>query len=293
MVGEHTFASVGQHVYRMSPVRRAILDGVALALLAVPAAIFIANPRVSGGAVLIFLCLSPTIAILLFSAWYPRLTLSAEGIRARGAIGYSSILVPWHNVERVWLRANKEGLILRAPLQNRAANRWKNWTGISYMGARLFDDEQQRYINEQRYLPLQIFAYWLRHGDLSAELANRAPALAGDLEAQQAGYRKEQSAANRVILWVFAGSLLIVAGTIAYAIWAHGQPPPQRAALAKGEQFLDRFAGRAFALALVIYAMINIRAAFGFLQRKEVGYAAFWFLYAMIQILLVIGIFCG
>jgi hypothetical protein len=290
MPGEST-ATVLPHVYRLSPLRRVILDGVAVALLALPAGILIANPMAIGVAGLIFLCLLPTLFILLFTAWYPRLTVSSEGIRVRGAIGYSSLLIPWNDIERVSLRANKEGLILHQPLESRAAARWKNWSGVRFFGSSMFDDEQQRYINQQRYVPIQIFAYWLRHADLATEIAGYAPALAEGLQAQEAGYRKEQSKANRTILWLFAITLLICAGTIGYAAWSRNQPPAQRAALARGEHFLDRFAGRAFALSLGVYALVNLQASFGFLKRKQPAYAAFWFLFAAIQILLVIGIF--
>ena len=233
----------------------------------------------------------PTLFILLFTSWYPRLTVSPEGIRIRGAIGYSSLLIPWTNVERVSLRANKEGLILREPLQNRSVARWKNWTGVSFLGARFFDDEQQRYIDEQRYVPIAIFAYWLRHGDLATELASHAPSLVDEMRAQQPGYRKEQSAANRTIMWVFVISLLICAGTAGYAIWSRHQPPEQRATMAKSENALGLFAGRAYALSLGLYALMNLNVAFSFWKRKQPGYAAFWLFYAMIQILLVAAIF--
>ncbi len=169
------------HVYRMSPLRLVILEGISLLLLAFPACFLIAGPKAVGMAFILFLCVSPTLFILLFTAWYPRLIVSPEGLRVRGAIGYSSLLIPWSNIERVWMRANKEGLILREPLQNRAAARWKNWTGMTFLGGRFFDDEQQRYIEEQRYVPLQSFGYWLRHSELETELAGYLPALADDM----------------------------------------------------------------------------------------------------------------
>jgi hypothetical protein len=284
-------APVRPHAYPLSPLRLAILDGISLALVALPAAVLISNPAGIRGALLIFLCLAPTLSILLFTSWYPRLTVSPEGIRVRGAIGYSSLLIPWTNIERMSLRANKEGLILREPLRNRAIARWKNWTGVSFLGAKFFDDQQQQYIDEQRYVPIAIFAFWLRHGELATEIASYAPSLAKDIRAQQPGYRKEQSAANLTMMRVLAISLLICACTIGYAIWSRNQPPERRARLAKGESELDRFAGRAFALSLGIYALMNLRAAFSFWKRKQAGFAAFWLVYAVIQILLVAGIF--
>ena len=271
--------------------RRVILDGVAFVFLALPAAILVANPAAYMVVGLILLCLSPTLFILLFSAWYPRLVVGPEGLRVRGAIGWSSLLIPWGNVEGVMLRANKEGLILREPLQNKSVARYKNWSGVRFSGASLFDEEQQRLIEEQRYVPLAIFGYWLRHAELAAELASYVPSLADELRAKEPGYRKEQSKYNRTIVWVFAISLLIMAATAGAAIYVRHQPPAQRAAFAEGNRALGLFAGRAFAFALGVYAMVNLRAAWSFLQRKQPGYAVFWFLYAAIQILLIVSIF--
>jgi len=279
------------HIYRLSPLRRVILDGVAVVLLALPAAILVANPAAFAIVGLILLCLSPTLFILLFSGWYPRLVVAPEGLRVRGAIGYSSLVIPWGNIEGIMLRANREGLILREPLQSKSAARFKNWSGVRFYGASLYDADQQRLIDERRYVPLAIFGYWLRHAELAAELAHYVPSLADELRAKEPGYRREQSKYNRTIAWVFAISLLIMAGTAGAAIYMRHQPPAQRAVFEEGNRALGLFAGRAFAFALGIYAMINIRAAWGFLQRKQPGYAAFWLSYAVIQILLVVSIF--
>jgi len=292
-MASNSSASSPPHVYRLSPLRLVILEGVALALLAFPACILMAGPKAIGIALLLFLCLSPTLFILLFTAWYPRLIVMPEGLRVRGAIGYSSLLIPWNNIERVWLRPNKEGLILREPLQSKAAARWKNWTGVRFYGTSLFDDAQQRYINEQRYVPLQSFGWWLRHSGLEAELINYDPVLANDVRAQEPGYRREQSKYNRMIAWLIAISLLICAGTFGAAVYMGHQPPAQRAAFDEGNRALGLFAGRAYALALGIYAMFNLRAAAAFWRRKQPSYAAFWLFYAVIQILLVVGIFAS
>jgi hypothetical protein len=286
-------ASALPHVYRLSPLRLVILEGISLVLLAIPACFLMAGPKAIGMALVMFLCVAPTVFILLFTAWYPRLTVMPEGLRVRGAIGYSSLLIPWSNIERVWMRANKEGLILREPLQSRAAARWKNWTGMTYMGGKFFDDEQQRYIDEQRYVPLQSFGYWLRHSELETELAGYLPALADDMRAQEPGYRLEQSKYNRKIVWVFVISAVIMAGTFLTANYAQHQPPAQRAAFEEGNRALGLFAGRAYALSLGIYALLNIRVAASFWRRKMPSYAAFWLFFAVIQILLVVGIFAS
>ncbi len=84
-----------------------------------------------------------------------------------------------------------------------------------------------------------------------------------------------------------------MAGTFLTASYAQHQPPAERAVFEEGKRGLDLFAGRAYALSLGIYALFNLRAAADFWRRKMPGYAAFWILYAAIQILLVVGIFAS
>ncbi len=165
-------ASAEPRVYRLSPLRRVILDGIGLAMLALPVGMFMLGGKATGVALIVFLCMAPTLAILFFCAWFPRIIVGPDGLRFRGAIGFSSQLIPWTNVERLRLKPSGEGVILREPLQTRAAAHWKNWTGVAFMGARFFDDEEQKYIDQQRYVQIQPFAFWLRHGDLATQIAH-------------------------------------------------------------------------------------------------------------------------
>ena len=191
------------------------------------------------------------------------------------------------------MRAGREGIILREPLQSRAAKSWANWSGLSYMGARFFDDEQKFYIDRQRYVPLLAFAYWLRHADLLAQLTGHLPAMADDLRAQELTYHKQRSAVKRRTWWVIGISLLVMAGTVVCAVWARHQPAAQQAMIAHGEHILDRWLARIFAVCLAAYGLFNFYASFGFLRRKHFGYAVFWFLFGVMQILLAVALFAG
>jgi hypothetical protein len=280
-------------VYRLSPLRRVILDGLALAMLLPPVVILILGGKATWPAIIIFLCFSPTLAILFFCAWYPRIIVGPDGLRFRGAIGFSSQLIPWTNVERLRLKPSGEGVILREPLQTRAAAHWKYWTGVTFMGSKFFDDEEQRYIDEQRYVQIQPFAFWLRHGDLAAQIAHYAPQVAEDYRAHEAAYRQAQSAYNRKIMWVGLISLVIMAATFGFAAYSSNGSPERQAAMRNSEHAFDRIAVWGFSLSLTIYAVMNLRAAASFFTQKHFGYAAFWFLFATIQVLLVFGMWGG
>jgi hypothetical protein len=210
-----------------------------------------------------------------------------EGIKIRGVDGLNSLTIPWSNIERIRLKGNGEFLLLREPLETRSAKNLPYWAGVRYMGARFFDDEQLQYIAERRWVGLQPFAFWIRHGDMGDQIARYAPALADGMQAQRAEYQKSQAAYNRTLKMVLLVSLAIFAGTIAFAAYAANQPPEKKAIIAEGEHALDKMIVWGFSLSLTAYAILNLRASARLLMQKHFGLAAFWFLFAVIQVLLV------
>ena len=159
------------------------------------------------------------------------------------------------------------------------------------MGARFFDDEEQKYIDQQRVRPdsaVCLLAAARRPGD--TQIAHYAPQVAEDFRAHEAAYRQAQSAYNRKIMWVGLISLLIMAGTFGFAVYSANGPPERKAALSESEHAFDRIAVWGFSLSLTIYAVMNLQAAASFFTQKHFGYAAFWFFFATIQVLLVFAL---
>ena len=97
--------STATRSYGLGPKRKWVMYGAIIGLLAALALIAVADPKGGIAAALVLLvAIAPTIAILGFFARYPRLTVTAEGLRLRGAMGFSTIFVPWSNLEQLRLK---------------------------------------------------------------------------------------------------------------------------------------------------------------------------------------------
>ena len=101
-------------VYRVSPWRRLILLVTAVFLLSIALlagiAVWVAKDQavvwIGAGVACTFSSLA---ALFVFIAWYPRLVLSGEGIQVCATITFSTVFIPWDNVERLRLNSGATG----------------------------------------------------------------------------------------------------------------------------------------------------------------------------------------
>jgi hypothetical protein len=172
-------------VYHISPVRLWLLPGPLLVLAAVllVAAFFITDKAgQAGGVVLAIMLLSMAV---LFSPLviYPRLELTAKGITLR-QIGYQ-LGTTWDNVAQLHDVRSREGLILHRPMECRGAFLMRAFSRRSIHYMRIYDDLQSRLLSERRYIPIEAFAYWLKHGQLRDDLASHAPSIGSGSSSQR------------------------------------------------------------------------------------------------------------
>ena len=106
---------------------------------------------------------------------YTRLMLSADGIKLY-QVGYV-LETDWDNVAYLDDSPDAEGLVLHRPMTCSGAYKLSKHRNVSMKGGALFSDEQLQLIAEHRLIPLNAFAYRLKHDQLRDELARRAPAL--------------------------------------------------------------------------------------------------------------------
>lgn len=104
---------------------------------------------------------------------YTRLVLSADGVKLY-QFGYR-LETDWDNVTGLYDMPGAQGLVLRRPM---------GCPGAAVFGAArnvggLFNEEQTQLIAERRFIPIEPFAYWFKHGQLRDDLIRRAPALGG------------------------------------------------------------------------------------------------------------------
>jgi hypothetical protein len=257
-------------VYYMSTVRKRFLLGVWLAFT-LPFAI--GGLYVSDKALLFVSVMTGCILGFVFAItgwWYPRLVIDSKGV-ALHQIGYT-LRTGWDNVEAVLLTRGSEGLVLREPLNSIGAGTQAGFSNISYMGATYYGLTQRELIDQRRFIPIEVFAYWFKHGDLWDRMILHAPQLANQSREPIPPPKAPQSRSNII---QFVGALtaaFVMAGVLIF-----GSPTAQS------------FAYRLFNLlmggALGVYAIANVRSAYRYIREKRYGFTLFWTAWAIIQIL--------
>jgi hypothetical protein len=168
-------------VYHLSPLRRAILIAFwglfAIPLLAV--GIWMNDPAALATGILFSLITAPIFAVSGW--WYPRLVLTSNRIE-RYNLGYR-LTTTWDNVADIRLVKGSEGFILRQSMEDKGAYLFARAANLRFgIGLiRLYDPEVLSLIRERRFLPIEAFAYWLKHGELGHRIALQAPWLADQL----------------------------------------------------------------------------------------------------------------
>jgi hypothetical protein len=135
------------------------------------------DPKSGRALVLTALFLCACAALLHLLLRYTRLVISERGVRLY-QIGYT-LETDWGNVARLSEQTGARGLVLHRPMQCRGASVLRAFRRVGTpAGARFYGDEQVRLLAERRLIPLDAFAYRLKHGRLREELERRAPSLA-------------------------------------------------------------------------------------------------------------------
>ncbi len=100
-----------------------------------------------------------------------RLVLSETGARLHQA-GYR-LEASWTDIEDLDLTPRRESFITCEPMAGKGAARLAR-----FRTSPLYDDEQQRLLAEQRLIPIEAFAWHLRHGRMREDIERFAPHLA-------------------------------------------------------------------------------------------------------------------
>lgn len=137
------------------------------------------------------------------------LELCATGPRLR-QLGYT-LETPWSNVAGLHIEPGREGFVLLQPLDTPDARRLASYGGLygQYAG------NQANWIAQQRFIPIEAFAWHLRKGTLATELAAKAPQLAAAIRALQKPAQAKPAATpgqrrRNLALWLFIAALVMV-----------------------------------------------------------------------------------
>lgn len=162
-------------IYRVSPWRRAVFWCVFAPFLALGLALWIGgddeSTRTAGVTVTLIIGAFLVAWEWLLSRTYVALTVHGVELHQLGM----QLRAPWSDVVALSLRRGREGFIVERPLEGRGAARLAALTSIGIGGAPLYDDEQRQRLREQRFIPIEAFAWRVQHGTLAREIARLAP----------------------------------------------------------------------------------------------------------------------
>ena len=172
-----------------------------------------------------------------------KLKISSEGVRLKQT-GYT-LETPWTNVAGMRLMRASEAFITTAPMTGKGVERLAKMRTFGMIGAPLYDAEQQALLAEHRLIPIEAFAWHLRHGKLRDDIVRFAPHLKEALVALDDADAPDQRSTSKDI-WKI---LLMVSPFIIGAI-----------ALAESPQAIqDRIIGVA---SLVLLPLLTFRMAY-------------------------------
>jgi hypothetical protein len=196
-----------EHVYRISPWRRAVLwcvlgpfAAAGLGLWAIGAD---AQTRTAGAVVV-------AVMAACLAAWHwlsarTALVLTPAGVQLR-QLGMN-LDAAWSDIGALSLVRGREGFVLDAPIVGAGAARLAALRGIGAYGVPLYDGEQRALMLERRFIPIEAFAWHAYHGTLADDVARLAPHVR--IGTASHGAQSPADETPRVVLW----TVLLVALT--------------------------------------------------------------------------------
>ncbi len=142
-----------------------------------------------------------------------RLELSTTGVKLR-QFGYM-LETPWTNVEMLRMDKGQEGFVTREPMKSRGAAHLSSFRGVAFGMGRtpIYDRTARELLYQQRYIPIEAFAWHVRHGQLGDDLKRLAPHVqtasrAAEPLAKPAPAQQRQN--RRVLAMIFGCTALLL-----------------------------------------------------------------------------------
>ncbi len=162
-------------VYRISPRRRAVLWCVLVPFLLLGLALLLGGEdeasRTAGVGIVALMAAGLAAWEWLLTRTYLAFTAAGVELHQLGM----QLRAAWPDVVALSLRRGREGFIMRAPLAGGGAARFAALRHVGTASTRLYDDEQRSLLRERRFIPIEAFAWHVRHGTLTQEVARFAP----------------------------------------------------------------------------------------------------------------------
>lgn len=165
------------HTYHVSPWRRWALwyvGGPIIAFLLILGA-------GSGGAERQALLITGGLVFLIFLPFQfivdrARLRLSPEGAHL-WQTGYQ-LVAPWSDIVDLRLTPGRQAFVTREPMAGKGAAVLSMFRWAGRPLTPLYDEDQRRLLAERRLIPIEAFAWHLKHGSMREDIIRFAPHLA-------------------------------------------------------------------------------------------------------------------
>jgi hypothetical protein len=213
----HTRSSLNaRHVYHVSPWRQ-LVPWILFLPLAVPLAFAALLVDATSDRAALWVASMAFMTVILCIFWMirrARLEIGPDGIVLK-QIGFR-FESPWSNVVAMRLDRGHEGFVTTAPVAGKGASTLA--VAASMAPYAMYDGAQQSLLDEQRLIPIEAFAWYLRNGMMAREIRRFAPHLASDLEQLDAKAVKSAQPTAKVdgrSLWIVAGIAAVPIGLTA------------------------------------------------------------------------------
>jgi hypothetical protein len=263
-----TPTQAAETIYGPSPRARHIMLGVWL-LFAVPLTLLGLVEREPA----MLLAVAILSAIMLPIFWFvlraAKLILTDSGIELR-QVG-ARVSTPWSNIAAIRTQSRMEGLVLHQPMSGKGAERLAAVSGFSAGGAPMYDEERRRLLYEQRFIPLDGFAYWLHNGDLHETITRHATAINTGIAYTPGTPPPSEKTPKKTIALI----IVIIAASLGLGIASSLSPTVKSA--------VEPMIAFALMLAFGVYACANFYAAVTRLRAWQFDGFGFALLMALIQ----------
>jgi hypothetical protein len=136
-----------------------------------------------------------------------------------------NLSAPWSNIAGLRLERGREGIVTHHPLQGAGAVKLAALRGVGLDYTPMYNEEQRALMAQRRWIPIEAFAWYLKHGPLREDFVHFAPE-AEALDPLVAPKPPETPRQRRRSLLIFSIILVVCFGCIIVLgfgppVWAH------------------------------------------------------------------------
>lgn len=212
-----------------------------------------------------------------------RLEIGPEGVTLR-QVG-SRLDTPWSNVADFYGAWMRQGFVLREPMSGKGADQFAFASGLTMHGAPVYDEVQRELLAARRFIPIEGFAWHMKHGRLVDAVVAYAPglepALRNHTSAAPAGTQAAAHPRRPMSRAQTMGFIALLAVLILGPIWLALADPP----------WAPRAVSTALAVGLTLLTLRGALSTVTAWRQRRWGYLVLFFLQTVLCAILLLAVF--